>query len=58
MKAFEQTIGVQLLRRTTRRIEPTQVGYSLYEHDAKMAVAREVGATDLPLSARILAFSS
>ncbi len=49
LKAFEQTIGVQLLRRTTRRIEPTQVGYALYEHGAKMVqemeAAREVVAT-------------
>lgn len=29
---FEQSLGLQLLRRTTRRIEPTEVGLKLYQH--------------------------
>ncbi|MBO9644826.1 MAG: LysR family transcriptional regulator [Pseudacidovorax sp.] len=29
---FERTLGQQLLRRTTRRIEPTEIGQRLYEH--------------------------
>lgn len=42
LKAFEQALGVQLLRRTTRRIEPTQVGYALYEHGSR--IVREMEA--------------
>lgn len=44
LKAFEQAVGVQLLRRTTRRIEPTQVGYALYEHGSK--IVREMEAAN------------
>ena len=29
---LEKSVGVQLLRRTTRRLEPTEVGLRLYEH--------------------------
>lgn len=29
---LEKNMGQQLLRRTTRRLEPTEVGYRLYEH--------------------------
>lgn len=29
---LEKKMGQQLLRRTTRRLEPTEVGYRLYEH--------------------------
>ncbi|MGB3275991.1 MAG: LysR family transcriptional regulator [Castellaniella sp.] len=29
---FEQSLGLQLLRRTTRRVEPTEVGLKLYQH--------------------------
>ena len=32
LKAFERALGVQLLRRTTRRVEPTEVGTGIYEH--------------------------
>lgn len=32
LKAFEEGVGVQLLRRTTRRIEPTEIGWKLYQH--------------------------
>jgi DNA-binding transcriptional LysR family regulator len=32
LNQFEQALGLQLLRRTTRRIEPTEVGLSLYRH--------------------------
>jgi len=32
LKTLETTLGVQLLRRTTRRIEPTAFGWRLYEH--------------------------
>lgn len=29
---LEKSVGVQLVRRTTRRVEPTEVGVRLYEH--------------------------
>lgn len=29
---LEKSVGVQLVRRTTRRVEPTEVGMRLYEH--------------------------
>lgn len=44
LKAFEQEIGVQLLRRSTRRMEPTQVGHALYEHGSR--IVREMSAAD------------
>ena len=44
LKVFEQAIGAQLLRRSTRRTEPTQLGYTLYEHGSN--IIRELaGAT-------------
>ena len=42
---LEKAVGVQLLRRTTRRMEPTEVGLRLYEHGRsicnELAAARE-----------------
>ncbi|WP_280156591.1 LysR family transcriptional regulator [Piscinibacter sp. XHJ-5] len=32
LQQFERSVGLQLVRRTTRRIEPTEVGLRLYEH--------------------------
>lgn len=32
LSQLEKTVGVQLVRRTTRRVEPTEVGWRLYEH--------------------------
>ena len=32
LSQLERTVGVQLVRRTTRRVEPTEVGWRLYEH--------------------------
>lgn len=37
LKALEQSIQVQLFRRTTRRVEPTQIGWALYEHAARIS---------------------
>lgn len=33
---FERSVGQQLVRRTTRRIEPTEIGLQLYEHGRKI----------------------
>jgi DNA-binding transcriptional LysR family regulator len=32
LKLLERSVGLQLVRRTTRRIEPTEVGLRLYQH--------------------------
>ncbi|MEY4764844.1 MAG: hypothetical protein RI907_1517 [Pseudomonadota bacterium] len=32
LNAFEKAVGQQLVRRTTRRIEPTEIGLKLYDH--------------------------
>lgn len=32
LNQLEKEVGVQLVRRTTRRVEPTEVGWRLYEH--------------------------
>src|SRR5438093_10948732 len=32
LNQLERSIGLQLLRRTTRRLEPTEVGLRLYQH--------------------------
>jgi DNA-binding transcriptional LysR family regulator len=42
LKALEHDVQAQLLRRTTRRLEPTQIGWALYEHAAK--ITRELAA--------------
>ncbi len=36
LNAFERSLGLQLVRRTTRRIEPTEIGLQLYEHGRKI----------------------
>jgi DNA-binding transcriptional LysR family regulator len=33
---LEKAVGLQLVRRTTRRIEPTEIGLQLYEHGRKI----------------------
>jgi DNA-binding transcriptional LysR family regulator len=49
LNAFERAVGMQLVRRTTRRIEPTEIGLQLYEHGRKirneLEAARESVAT-------------
>ena len=42
LKALEQSMELQLFRRTTRRVEPTQIGWALYEHAAR--ISQELGA--------------
>jgi DNA-binding transcriptional LysR family regulator len=32
LSQLEKAVGVELVRRTTRRVEPTEVGWRLYEH--------------------------
>ena len=36
MSALEQRLGVQLMRRTTRRLNLTETGRSFYEHSARI----------------------
>lgn len=36
LRQLEQTIGMQLFRRTTRRIEPTEIGLRLYAHGRRI----------------------
>jgi DNA-binding transcriptional LysR family regulator len=49
LSQLEKEAGVQLVRRTTRRVEPTEVGRRLYEHGRRMQneilAARETIAT-------------
>lgn len=49
LRQLEKEAGVQLVRRTTRRVEPTEVGRRLYEHGRRvrneMQAARETIAT-------------
>ncbi len=45
LNRLERSLGQQLVRRTTRRIEPTEVGLRLYEHGSKiqteLAIAKD-----------------
>lgn len=49
LNQFERAIGLQLVRRTTRRVEPTEVGLRLYQHGRniqnELLAARESVAT-------------
>ena len=49
LNQFERSIGQQLVRRTTRRIEPTEIGLKLYERGKairdELLAARDVVAT-------------
>lgn len=55
---FERSLGQQLLRRTTRRIEPTEIGLRLYRHgcairDELMAARESVTALGQSLQGRV-----
>lgn len=45
LSQLERTVGLQLVRRTTRRVEPTEIGLRLYQHGRsiqdELAAARE-----------------
>lgn len=49
LNQLEKSVGVQLVRRTTRQVEPTEVGLRLYEHGRniqnEMLAARETITT-------------
>ena len=49
LNQFERAVGQQLVRRTTRRIEPTEIGLRLYEHGRQirneLEAARETVTT-------------
>ena len=49
LNQLEKSVGVQLVRRTTRRVEPTEVGLRLYAHGRaiqnEMLAARETITT-------------
>src|SRR6476620_5795877 len=58
LNAFERSVGVQLVRRTTRRIEPTEIGLQLYEHGRKIrdeldAARESVAALGQTLQGRV-----
>lgn len=58
LNAFERAVGLQLVRRTTRRIEPTEIGLQLYEHGRKIrneldAARESVAALGQSLQGRV-----
>ena len=48
LSQLEKAVGVQLVRRTTRRVEPTEVGWRLYEHGR--TVRNEIVAAEETIS--------
>jgi DNA-binding transcriptional LysR family regulator len=36
LNQLERSVGAQLVRRTTRRVEPTEIGVHLYEHGRRI----------------------
>lgn len=58
LNQFERSVGQQLVRRTTRRIEPTEIGLRLYEHgrairDELTAARDSVAALSQHLQGRV-----
>ncbi|MBB2928903.1 LysR family transcriptional regulator [Paraburkholderia silvatlantica] len=55
---LEKSIGLQLVRRTTRRVEPTEIGLKLYEHgraiqNALLAARESVSTLGQSLQGRV-----
>jgi len=58
LKQLERSIGQQLVRRTTRRVEPTEIGRRLYEHGQNirnelLAAHESVSTLGLSLRGRV-----
>lgn len=48
LSQLEKAVGLQLVHRTTRRVEPTEVGWRLYEHGR--AISNEIVAAKETIS--------
>jgi DNA-binding transcriptional LysR family regulator len=58
LKQLERSIGQQLVRRTTRRVEPTEIGRRLYEHGQNirnelLAAQESISTLGLSLRGRV-----
>ena len=58
LNQLERSIGLQLVRRTTRRVEPTEIGLQLYEHgrtiqNALLAARESVSTLGQSLQGRV-----
>ncbi|MFT3717088.1 LysR family transcriptional regulator [Pseudorhodoferax sp.] len=58
LSRLEKSVGVQLLRRTTRRVEPTEIGLKIYQHarniqDEMLAVRETVASLGQELQGRV-----
>ncbi|SAK81331.1 LysR family transcriptional regulator [Caballeronia temeraria] len=58
LNQLEKTVGLQLVRRTTRRVEPTELGLELYEHgrsirNALLAAQESVSSLGQRLQGRV-----
>lgn len=58
LNQLEKSIGLQLVRRTTRRVEPTEIGLKLYEHglsvrNALLAAQESVSTLGQRLQGRV-----
>ncbi|SPB18910.1 LysR family transcriptional regulator [Caballeronia novacaledonica] len=58
LNQLEKSVGLQLVRRTTRRVEPTELGLELYEHgrsiqNALLAAQESVSTLGLRLQGRV-----
>ncbi len=58
LNQLEKSIGLQLVRRTTRRVEPTEIGLKLYEHgrtiqNALLAAQESVSTLGQSLQGRV-----
>jgi len=52
LKQFEHALGVQLIRRTTRRIEATEIGLTLYRHGCTVRDALRAAQESVQLLGR------